>query len=134
MMAQCSRQSQEAYQRGDKTLAKQLSVQKGKHRRKMEGLNNLASAQIFKAKNPDGETGRVDLHNLYVKEALSYAEKAIEKAREQSRSQIQFIVGKGLHSEGNEAKIKPALKELLEERGIQAVLDPNNAGILIAHL
>ncbi|KAL4073870.1 hypothetical protein J3A83DRAFT_4092267, partial [Scleroderma citrinum] len=134
MMSQCYQQSQDAFQRGEHARAKVFSAQGGRHKLKMESLNNSASAQIFKANNPDGKTGRVDLHNLFVKEALLYAKKAIEEAPEQSRSQIQFVVGKGLHSEGNEAKIKPALEKFLKDCNIQAALDPNNAGVLIARL
>lgn len=39
------------------------------------------------------EVGEVDLHDLYVKEAIAYAEKAIEKARKQGTSEIRLIVG-----------------------------------------
>jgi len=42
-------------------------------------------------KNKDDD--EVDLHNLYVKEAIAHAEKAIEKARKQGISEIRLIVG-----------------------------------------
>jgi len=35
----------------------------------------------------------VNLHDLYVKEAIVYAEKAIENAREQGISEIRLIIG-----------------------------------------
>ncbi|KIM69735.1 hypothetical protein SCLCIDRAFT_19526 [Scleroderma citrinum Foug A] len=119
LMAQCYRQSQEAYQRGDRALAKQLSEEGGIHKQKMEKLNTSASAWIFRGWTKltdmkNREVGEVDLHDLYVKEAIAYAEKAIEKARKQGTSKIRLIVGKGLHSERNEAKIKPALEEFMK--------------------
>lgn len=134
-MAQCYRQSQEAYQRGDRALAKRLSEEGRVHKQEMENLNTSASAWIFRENNLDNEVGnQVNLHDLYAKEAITYAEKAIEKAREQGISEIRLIIGKGLHSERNVAKIKPALEEFMKGRNIQAELDPTNTGVLIARL
>ncbi|KIM68678.1 hypothetical protein SCLCIDRAFT_104693 [Scleroderma citrinum Foug A] len=135
LMAQCYRQSQEAYQRGDRALAKRLSEEGRVHKQEMENLNTSASAWIFRGEHHDNEVGnQVNLHDLYAKEAITYAEKAIEKAREQGISEIRLIIGKGLHSERNVAKIKPALEEFMKGRNIQAELDPTNTGVLIARL
>ena len=41
----------------------------------------------------DRPAGEVDLHGLYVKEAISYAEKAIKKARQRGDSEMCLIVG-----------------------------------------
>lgn len=134
-MAQCYQQSQEAYQRGDRALAKRLSEEGRVHKQEMENLNTSASAWIFRENNLGKEADhQVNLHDLYVKEAIVYAEKAIENAREQGIPEIRLIIGKGLHSEGNVAKIKPALQEFMKGRNIQAKLDPSNPGILIVHL
>jgi len=51
LMAQCYRQSQESYQRGDRALAKQLSEEGGMHKQRMEDLNTSASAWIFRGEH-----------------------------------------------------------------------------------
>ncbi|KAG6333682.1 hypothetical protein ID866_5412 [Astraeus odoratus] len=64
--------------------------------------------------NLDSKPGEVDLHGLYVKEAIKYTEEALEKAQSRGDAEIRLIVGKGLHSDGHVAKIKPALEELMQ--------------------
>lgn len=120
--------------RQETALAKQLSEEGGMHKQRMENLNTSASAWIFRENNLNKDDDEVDLHNLYVKEAIAHAEKGIEKARKQGISEIRLIVGKGLHSERNEAKIKPALEDFMKGRNMRVGLDPNNTGILIARL
>ncbi|KAI6131649.1 hypothetical protein EDD16DRAFT_1469572, partial [Pisolithus croceorrhizus] len=134
LMAQCYRQSHEAYQQGQGTLAKELSEKGGEHKRRMERLNAEAGAWIFRGYFKDCKPGEVDLHGLYVKEAIMYAEGAIEKAQRRGDLEIRLIVGKGLHSNGHVAKIKPALEELMKRRSLPADADPNNAGLLIVRL
>ena len=51
LMAQCYRQSQEAYQRGDRALAKRLSEEGRVHKQEMENLNTSASAWIFRGEH-----------------------------------------------------------------------------------
>ncbi|KAI6021473.1 hypothetical protein PISMIDRAFT_674559 [Pisolithus microcarpus 441] len=133
-MAQCYRQSHEAYQQGQGALAKELSEKGGEHKRRMERLNAEASAQIFRENNLDSKPGEVDLHGLYVKEAVMYAESAIDKAQHRGDFEIRLIVGKGLHSDGQVAKIKPALEELMKRRRLPADTDPDNAGLLVVRL
>ncbi|KAK7472640.1 hypothetical protein VKT23_000753 [Stygiomarasmius scandens] len=63
-----------------------------------------------------------------------YTDRAIEQAKQRGDSEIQLIVGKGLHSAGGKAKIKPAIEELMEKHRLTADLDPDNAGVLIVQL
>ncbi|KAF9478631.1 Smr-domain-containing protein [Pholiota conissans] len=122
-MAKAFRESHEAYARGDGALAKQLSNEGKEHQRKMEQLNKQ-----------DSKPGEIDLHGLYVKEAISRADDAIQRAKHNGEAQINFIVGKGLHSSGGVAKIKPAIEELIQKYQLTAQLDPTNAGVLIVYL
>ena len=41
----------------------------------------------------DSQPGEVDLHGLYVKEAIRYTEKSIEEARGRGDREIRLIVG-----------------------------------------
>lgn len=65
--------------------------------------------------NTDSKPGEIDLHGLYVKEAVAKSEQAIQVAQQRGDSEIHFIVGKGNHSAGHVAKIKPAIEELMEK-------------------
>ncbi|KAF9566814.1 DUF1771-domain-containing protein [Agrocybe pediades] len=130
-MARCFQRSHEAYAKGDGALAKELSNQGKEHQRKMEQLNKQASDYIFRENNKDCQPGEIDLHGLYVKEAIARADAAIIQAKAERQHQVKFIVGKGLHSQGGVAKIKPAIEELMRKHQLSAQLDPTNAGVLI---
>jgi len=134
MMAQFFQQSHEAYARRDGALAKDLSNQGKEHQRKMEELNKQASDWIFIENNKNSKSDEIDLHGLYVKEAITRADQSIQLAKSNGHSQVKLIVGKGLHSQGGIAKIKPAIEELIQKHKLVAQLDPNNSGVLIAYL
>jgi len=70
---------------------------------------------------------------LYVAEAVGFAKEELQSAMRRGDKVVRFIVGKGLHSEG-EARIRPALEDLFDERGLSHLLDPNNTGVLIVRL
>lgn len=79
----------------------------------------------------DSKPGEIDLHGLYVKEAVSYVDKSIQEARQRGDAELRLIVGKshpssrdlhsisilgkGLHSNGHVAKIKPAIEDLMKK-------------------
>ncbi|EGO00507.1 hypothetical protein SERLA73DRAFT_135518, partial [Serpula lacrymans var. lacrymans S7.3] len=119
-MAECFQESHEAYGRRDGALAKQLSEKGKAHKRNMERLKC--------------KPGEVDLHGLYVKEAISFTDRTIQQARRGGDSHIRLIVGKGLHSPQQVAKIKPAMEELIQKHHLLAEVDPNNSGVLIVYL
>jgi DNA-nicking Smr family endonuclease len=73
----------------------------------------------------------IDLHGLYVDEALQYAKEAFQSAILRNDKVVRFIVGKGLHAKDGKVKIRPALEKLCKERGLIHYLDPKNAGILV---
>jgi DNA-nicking Smr family endonuclease len=50
-----------------------------------------------------------------VKEAIRYTDDAIVQARRRGSAEVRLIVGKGLHSAGHVAKIKPAIEELMQK-------------------
>jgi len=133
-MAKCFEQSHQAYSSGDKAGAKALSSQGKDHQRKMQVLNKQASEWIFIENNKDSKPGEIDLHGLYVKEAIERTDMAIEEAKRNGRSELHLIVGKGLHSKSGVAKIKPAIEELMQKHQLLAELDPSNAGVLIVQI
>jgi len=133
-MAQSFEASHEAYERRDGALAKELSNKGKEHQRRMEGWNQQASDWVFAENNKDSKPGEIDLHGLYVKEAIVHTDQAIQEAKQRGDSEIRLIVGKGLHSPGGAAKIKPAIEQLMQNHQLLAEMDPDNAGVLIVHM
>nr|GAT57624.1 predicted protein [Mycena chlorophos] len=114
-MAQCFSQSHEAYDRGDGALAKELSNKGKEHQANMNRINEQAANWIFIENNKDSQPGEVDLHGLYVREAIDRTDRAIEDAKRNGDRELRLIVGKGLHSQGHVAKLKPAIEELMQK-------------------
>ena len=153
-MAHCFEQSQQVYARGDGAGAKKLSQEGHQHKAAMERLNTEARQWIFAANNADSPPDTLDLHGLYVKEALIKVEEAIQKAQAQNYTELKLIVGKGLHSKDHVAHIKPAVERLLSRcvgnpsskprlalltaysnrYHLDAHVDKHNAGIVVVNL
>ncbi|TEB38190.1 hypothetical protein FA13DRAFT_729249 [Coprinellus micaceus] len=99
----------------------------------MEQVNKEASDWIFRENNRDSAEDEIDLHGLYVKEALARTEDALEDARRRGQGEVKLIVGKGLHSSSG-AKIKPAIEDLMKKYQLNAEIDPQNAGVLVVRM
>ncbi|KAL1744660.1 hypothetical protein HDZ31DRAFT_63880 [Schizophyllum fasciatum] len=133
-MARAFEESHTAYAAGNGARAKELSNEGKAHQRQMEEFNKKAADWIFVENNKDSKPGEVDLHGLYVKEAVERTEIAIEDAKRRGDREIHLIVGKGLHSNGKAARIKPAIEQLMAKHNLAADLDPDNAGVLIVQI
>ncbi|KAF8502090.1 hypothetical protein F5888DRAFT_1669163 [Russula emetica] len=97
----------------------------------MERLNKEAATTIFNQKNKGLPNGTVDLHGLFVNEALEHAKQEFQSVVFRSNKVVRFIVGKGKHTKDGQLKIRPAVEKLCKERGFTYHLDPNNSGILV---
>ncbi|KAG9102548.1 asparagine-linked glycosylation protein [Ceratobasidium sp. 370] len=133
-MARAFDASRAAYARRDGAEAKRLSEEGKRHKAEMERLDKEASDWIFEQVNLDSDPDELDLHGLYVKEAIARTESAVQAAQRRGDSQIKIIVGKGLHSQGQVAKLKPAIEELMVKYQLNARIDPQNAGVLVVQL
>jgi len=133
-MAHAFELSHAAYARKDGAGAKELSNEGKAHQREMERLNAEASAWIFRENNRDCNPGEIDLHGLYVKEAIAYTDQNIAEARARGDKELRLIVGKGIHSPNHAAKLKPAIEELMQKYDLAAAIDPQNSGVLIVQL
>ncbi|KAI0256070.1 hypothetical protein BJV78DRAFT_1118289 [Lactifluus subvellereus] len=123
-----------AYKRGDNAAERTHKQEAIAHKSTMDQLNMRAAEMIFKQKNKGLKEGMVDFHGLHVREAVRYAKQELESASRRDDEVVRFIVGKGLHAEDGQAKIRPALEELCNERGLTYSLDPRNAGVLIVQV
>lgn len=133
-MAHAFDASKKAYASGQGARAKELSEEGHRHQAEMERLNTEARQWIFAANNADSPPDTLDLHGLYVKEALSKVEEAVQQAQQQNYPQLKLIVGKGIHSRDHVSHVKPAVQRLLSHYHLDAHVDPDNAGIVVVNL
>ncbi|CAI4052891.1 hypothetical protein SKDZ_16G0780 [Saccharomyces kudriavzevii ZP591] len=131
---QFSHESQTAYQQGDKKSAHDLSEKSKAQLKIAEDLNMQAAEYVFVENNADSSSNEIDLHGLYVKEALFILQKRIKFATDHNESQLNVIVGKGLHSQNGIAKLKPSIEEFCAKHGIRNHLEKGNSGVLVLEL
>lgn len=67
-----------AYDQGDGARAKQLSNQGHAHQKNRDQLNDKAADWIFNSNNQNQPRGTIDLHGLYVQEAIEKTERAVQ--------------------------------------------------------
>ncbi|KAF9812539.1 hypothetical protein IEO21_06129 [Rhodonia placenta] len=120
--------------RRDRGLAREFTKAAKAHARKVKRYNARAAKWVYAENNKRRRSNTVDLHGLYVAEALEYAQRAIGAARESGQAKLSLIVGQGQHSENGVAKIKPALEEWLQKRGTAYKPDERNPGRLVITL
>ncbi|KAG0172869.1 hypothetical protein DFQ28_009873 [Apophysomyces sp. BC1034] len=120
---QCYERSQAAYHNGDGAEAKELSTQGHYHDNQMKHYNSQAAELVYAQKNQNRPPTEIDLHGLFVHEASKKVEEALERCQRERHDHLVIIVGKGLHSPGNIAKLKPAILELVHK--YQVSCEPN---------
>jgi DNA-nicking Smr family endonuclease len=121
--------SRQAYERGDKKEAKALS-NKGKQLKSlMDKENQAAASNIFVIHNANKNENEIDLHGLFVTEAIDRLNRRVEQARKSGEHELIVIVGRGIHSEGG-PKIKPAVIKYATKNKIEHQLNSPNAGCI----
>ncbi|KAH9083548.1 hypothetical protein EDB83DRAFT_27060 [Lactarius deliciosus] len=134
-MSEAYRRAESARRKGRFGVAHTHTQDAIAHESEMEKLDERAAKIFFRENNKNRrEDGEIDLHGLYVAEAIQVAEDQVQIARWRGDEDVRFIVGKGLHSGTGEAKIRPALGDLFTERGLEHSLDPYNTGVLVVLL
>ncbi|KAI9485738.1 MAG: hypothetical protein EXX96DRAFT_476137 [Benjaminiella poitrasii] len=123
-------QSQQAYQNGDGAEAKELSNKGHYHDKLMKQYNEQAADHIYAVRNQGRPTNEIDLHGLFVKEASEKVEQAIQRCQASGQSDLVIIVGKGLHSPGQIAKLKPAIIDLVKRYNVSCQPNIPNPGCL----
>jgi len=83
-------QSQEAYQRGDRGAAHQLSEEAKQHAAKMDQYNKQAPDYIFRENNAPGRVAddTIDLHGQFVEEAEQILEQRIRYAQQNGQMHL----------------------------------------------
>ncbi|KAJ7326680.1 hypothetical protein JRQ81_016439 [Phrynocephalus forsythii] len=116
---ECLRKAGEAYHKGMKPVAA-FYVQQGRfHEQKMKEANRDAAVQIFEKVNASKlPENLVDLHGLHVDEALDHLGRVLQEKTEEcsqagGKPYLYVITGRGNHSQGRVARIKPAVMRYL---------------------
>ncbi|TFY65542.1 hypothetical protein EVG20_g5546 [Dentipellis fragilis] len=90
--------------------------------------------------NMHRKPNEVDLHGLYVAEALDFTARCVTEAQAQGDEELTFIVGRGLHSSDGRAKLAPAVEGKLRKMPaitrlkLEPAQHPKNAGMLVVRL
>ncbi|KAF8540362.1 Smr domain-containing protein [Trichophaea hybrida] len=135
-----SEQSQAAWRAGRKDDAKALSDLSKQAGAEQTRLHALAAEKIFATNNPTNPLltpkkqrtaglKSVDLHGLLVAEALAKVEQHVAACREHGVLRTLIITGRGLHSQGGVARVRPEVEAWLRERSSEVrVLQGRNEG------
>mmetsp|Transcript_21997 Transcript_21997/g.43974 ORF Transcript_21997/g.43974 Transcript_21997/m.43974 type:complete len:201 (+) Transcript_21997:143-745(+) len=109
-----STESQAAWKAGDKKAAHDKSVQAKALLTKIDALNERCVAAIVKPQ--DLSLGCIDLHKLYVKEALALVSSFVsDHMKSKKWSHIVIVTGAGHHSKRHDQPvIRPKVEEWLK--------------------
>ncbi|GBG28707.1 Smr domain-containing protein YPL199C [Hondaea fermentalgiana] len=111
---------------GSSEESRDLKDQAHAKRREAEEANERAARVIFEHKNGGYGLDQMDLHGLYVKEAMHFVEERLRKVDDKLRAnemELVIIPGQGIHSSGA-AKIKPTVEQYLRDNNYPYELDP----------
>lgn len=116
--------AQEAFRRGMKTAAAYYAHIGNLHSEKLREANQRASEKILEAQNAHRKDANcLDLHLLHVPEAISATQAFLHErqrvliARGIRQMEVSLITGRGAHSAGGQAVLKPSIKEHLQKHG-----------------
>ncbi|QRV81286.1 Smr domain-containing protein [Ceratobasidium sp. AG-Ba] len=127
-------QSSVAWKAGDKGLAKTLSERGKQFGRQVDRYNERAAKEIFlnlNARYYEDPPVKIDLHGLFVNEALVYAQGHIHRCRQEGVGETKIITGRGNNSKDGIAKIKPAVEGLLVREGLSDKYVWENDGAMV---
>ncbi|XP_021388870.2 NEDD4-binding protein 2 isoform X1 [Lonchura striata] len=111
---ECLKKAGEAYRMGMKSVAAFYAHQGRLHEQKMKEANHAAAVQIFERVNTSLLPMNVlDLHGLHVDEAVHQLSRVLQEKSEEyqqtgGKPYLSVITGRGSHSQGGVARIRPA--------------------------
>ncbi|KAG8916136.1 hypothetical protein FRC02_004169 [Tulasnella sp. 418] len=128
------REQADALPRRKSSLARKLRKNAEMYEQEQVRLNKIASDLIYQSANHGNGPEVIDLHYLYVREAIERTEIAIRRARKLRIRELRIIVGRGNNSRDFQAKLRPAVLKWLRRNGYPSALHRNNNGMVIVDL
>ncbi|XP_016062130.1 PREDICTED: NEDD4-binding protein 2 isoform X2 [Miniopterus natalensis] len=125
---ECYSKARDAYRMGKKHVATFYAQQGSLHEQKMKEANHLAAVEIFEKVNASLLPQNVlDLHGLHVDEAIEHLMAVLQQKTEEFKQNggkpyVSVITGRGNHSQGGVARIKPAVIKYLTSHNFRWVL------------
>lgn len=123
--------SQAEYKLGCNLEAKVLSDQAKLVHEEAEYFNSLAAKTTFWQNNKESESDEIDLHGLYVKEAVVFLRHRLHSHVKSGESPLKIIVGKGKNSHNRTGRLRPAIEHELQEARLHYWIDKTNEGIIV---
>ncbi|KAH3872081.1 NEDD4-binding protein 2-like [Dreissena polymorpha] len=124
-----------AFTSGDKQGASTYSKLGHSENGKMRQANKKAADLILKTLNKSfPKCLTLDLHGLYVSEALNFLNEFIEAHLNEGVDEVQIITGKGNHSDNGRPRLRPTIMEHLKKKGFMYTEDKVNTGEFTVHL
>ncbi|XP_071478990.1 uncharacterized protein [Diadema antillarum] len=135
---ECFKKAAKAYHSGQKELALHYSTQGRLHSMQLKEANVRAAALIVQQRRQETGEDKLDLHNLHLEEALQVLQEVLmEKEQQWGRRRVdhgspsqnrylEVVTGRGKHSHGGMAKLRPAVETFLQQRGYR--FSVTNAG------
>ncbi|KAF7361940.1 Smr domain-containing protein [Mycena venus] len=94
-------------------------------------LHGRAARRYFRASNLSRKDGEIDVHGLFIAEAVNKVETALEAAILSGRKELRVIVGRGRGSKDGQPKLRPAITREMQKQGIPCRIQAGNDGVLI---
>lgn len=132
--------SRKASKEGRHALAQEKRSAAVKHRQQANVHHATAAQKIFEKNNAmygasKRELGRVDLHGLRVSEAETIVEKHIYNCKLANVTRTRIVTGRGLHSDGGQPRLKPAILAMLEGVvDVRAHVNEQNEGQVVVEI
>eukprot|EP01080_Neovahlkampfia_damariscottae_P003028 gene3028-5038_t len=111
-------EAKNAYNEGDHESAEKFKEDSKIHQLKFKVESEIAAKRIFEEVNKKNDLFTIDLHGLFVEEALEFVEKRLEDVSDASGEILTIITGAGRHSKEEKAILKPKIGELLSKRSL----------------
>ena len=137
-------ESQTAYLMGDKGYARRLADEAREAGQQMAALNVRARDAIFEHRNGGKDETFLDLHGLYVQEALYYLGETLRELTARGRLRrgrgsdgefespvLECVTGAGHHSPLGISRIKAAVHDLVGSLGLRC--EVKNAGSFLIY-
>lgn len=116
-----------AYNNGDAEMGKFYCDLAKFYQKYMREANNIAANIIFKINNQNQPLNTIDLHRLFVDEAINKLKDRVNYVKTKGVLQLNVIVGRGNHSK-NGPKLKDAVANFASKTNIRYTLDHLNPG------